>query len=41
MQKYPDLDIRLIDDCKHMIFWDAAGEVERVAISMIAGGAYA
>ena len=36
-QQYPDLDIRIVANCKHMIPWDAAEEVAQVAISTIRG----
>ena len=38
-ERYPELDIRIVSGCKHMLPWDAAEEMERVAISMITGQA--
>lgn len=36
--RYPALDIRIVDDCKHMVPWDAADEVARVVIETLKGG---
>jgi pimeloyl-ACP methyl ester carboxylesterase len=40
-QHYPTLDIRIVDDCKHMVPWDAADEIEQVVISMLKGDEHA
>ena len=34
-RRYPELDIRIAANCKHMVPWDAAEEVAKVAISTI------
>jgi len=31
MEKYPDLDVHIVDDCKHLVPWDAADEFIRLA----------
>ncbi len=36
-QRYPELDIRIVANCKHMVPWDAAGEVAKLAIQAIRG----
>jgi pimeloyl-ACP methyl ester carboxylesterase len=34
-EQYPQLDLLILDDCKHMVPWDAAGEWERLAIDKL------
>ena len=36
-QQQPGLDLHLVDDCKHMVPWDAAETFHRLAIALIAG----
>ncbi len=34
-EKYPQLDLRLIDDCHHLVPWDAADEFARLTIEFL------
>jgi pimeloyl-ACP methyl ester carboxylesterase len=34
-QKHPELNLHLIDDCKHVVQWDAAAEVGRLAVPFL------
>lgn len=34
-QKHAELDLHLIDDCKHVVQWDAADEFARLAVSFL------
>jgi pimeloyl-ACP methyl ester carboxylesterase len=34
-EKYPQLDIHIIDDCKHLVPWDAADEFIRLAVPFL------
>ncbi|HEY4264016.1 MAG TPA: alpha/beta hydrolase [Micropepsaceae bacterium] len=35
MEKYPDLDVNIVDDCKHLVPWDAADEFIRLAVPFL------
>jgi 4,5:9,10-diseco-3-hydroxy-5,9,17-trioxoandrosta-1(10),2-diene-4-oate hydrolase len=34
---HPELDLRVVDNCKHMVPWDAADEVIRLAVPFLKG----
>jgi 4,5:9,10-diseco-3-hydroxy-5,9,17-trioxoandrosta-1(10),2-diene-4-oate hydrolase len=34
-EKYPDLDVHIVDDCKHLVPWDAADEFIRLAVPFL------
>lgn len=35
MEKYPDLDVNIVDNCKHLVPWDAADEFLRLTIPFL------
>jgi 4,5:9,10-diseco-3-hydroxy-5,9,17-trioxoandrosta-1(10),2-diene-4-oate hydrolase len=35
MEKYPDLDVNIVEDCKHLVPWDAADEFIRLAVPFL------
>jgi 4,5:9,10-diseco-3-hydroxy-5,9,17-trioxoandrosta-1(10),2-diene-4-oate hydrolase len=34
-EKYPDLDVHIVEDCKHLVPWDAADEFIRLAVPFL------
>jgi 4,5:9,10-diseco-3-hydroxy-5,9,17-trioxoandrosta-1(10),2-diene-4-oate hydrolase len=34
-EKFPRLDIHIVDDCKHLVPWDAAGDFIRLTIPFL------
>lgn len=36
-EKYPQINLHLVDNCKHMVPWDAADEIVRLAIPFLKG----
>ena len=34
-EKYPQLDVHIVDDCKHLVPWDAADEFIRLAVPFL------
>jgi pimeloyl-ACP methyl ester carboxylesterase len=34
-QKYPQLDLHIVNDCKHLVPWDAADEFIRLAVPFL------
>jgi hypothetical protein len=36
-EKYPQLDLHIVDNCKHLVQWDAVDEFHRLASSFLPG----
>jgi pimeloyl-ACP methyl ester carboxylesterase len=34
-EKYPGLDLHIVDDCKHLVPWDAADDLIRLAVPFL------
>jgi pimeloyl-ACP methyl ester carboxylesterase len=34
-ENYPQLDLHIVDGCKHLVQWDAADEFHRLAVDFL------